>query len=88
MSCNSECAEVWHGWAQLAALYIFTDLSVLPANTRRTFTDPSVLAANAHIVVHIAPTFLTTYTTYVFHVSFVTSKKTFFIGKTLEKVGF
>ena len=59
MSCNSEYAEVWHGWAQLAALYIFTDLSVLPANTRRTFTDPSVLAANAHIVVHIAPTLLT-----------------------------
>ena len=43
---------------QLSTLYKFTDSSVLVHATSRfpaIFTDPSVLAANAHVVVHIPP---------------------------------
>ena len=59
MSCNSEYAVVWHGWAQLHTLYIFAILSGLAAPVRsncRTSIDQNV-AANVQIVVQIAPNF-------------------------------
>ena len=60
MSCNSEYAVVWHGWAQLHTLYILANSSTLAAHVRadcRTSIDQNV-AAKGQIVVHIAPIFI------------------------------